>query len=172
MSRNKLYYTLSTPTGMAWANQGYEKLSRDKKQVKWKLKSSAHCICVHFPALYSFLLSGAQPLNNDDWEFLRKIEWIVKFFVLSPPSRMFYHSNFYWLSPSTLGRNLGLLWLNYFEMFTEDLFCARYYSLLDLRHKNEKVTKIVMVQQGIHLLWDPKINEKWVFPILPGGGES
>ena len=73
---------------------------------------------------------------------------------------MLCHSNFYWLSPSTLGRNLGLLWLNYFEMFTEDLFCARYYSLLDLRHKNEKATKIVMVQQGIRLLWDPKINEK------------
>lgn len=67
---------------------------------------------------------------------------------------------------------IGLLWLNYFEVFTEDLFCARYYSLLYLRYKNEKDMKIVMVQLGICLLQDPKINEKWVLPILPGQGES
>ena len=55
---------------------------------------------------------------------------------------------------------IGLLWLNYFEVFTEDLFCARYYSLLYLRYKDEKDMKIVMVQLGICLLQDPKINEK------------
>ena len=33
---------------------------------------------------------------------------------------------------------IGLLWQNYFKIFTEALFCARYYSLLYLRYKNEK----------------------------------
>lgn len=55
---------------------------------------------------------------------------------------------------------IGLLWQNHFKIFTEALFCARYYSLLYLRYKNEKDMKLVMVQQGIRLLWDPKINEK------------
>lgn len=46
---------------------------------------------------------------------------------------------------------IGLLWQNYFKIFTEALFCARYYSLLYLRYKNEKDMKLVMVQQGIRL---------------------